>query len=432
MFVFLPLFIAPKIDAQINKYIFPNGLTLLHKENKSNEIVAINLFIKTGRICEAEEQTGITNFVQTLLTKGTRKYTTEQIAEIIESIGGILSTDTSSDFAEVSAMVTSKHFQTAFELLCEVVSNPTFPKKEIEKERSAILASIKARQEDIFTVTFDYFNQNFYGKHPYGLPVVGTEESVKKLKRKDLINHHQKFYAPEKMILVVVGNLSWELVRKTVENLFYQLLRAPDIHPVLRKELSEPVSPTALSFSSGEKIYHKKFKQTYLMIGYPAPEMSSPEYTGLKLLNALLGGGMRGRLFQELREKSSLAYDVSSFYPTRKLASCFVIYLGLDQRRLNEGKEKILEQVGRLKEEPVDKKELEEVKKFIRGNYLIEHFRNRQQAWYLGWWELMGKGYQYDEKYPEELSQITPEQIQTLARKYFAENYLTIIIQPEK
>lgn len=428
-----PLRSEARIHFRINKHVFPNGLTLIHKRNKSNQIVALELFIKTGRIYEPNEQAGITHLVQTLLTKGTKRYTASEIAEIVESIGGILSTGSDEDFAQVSSVVTVRHFNQAFDLLFEIVTNSIFPEKEIEKERQATLAAIKSREEDIFTVAYDHFNQNLYRgvnrsgshwEHPYALPPIGTEETVKKFTHEELVNYHRKFYTPEKMIIVIVGNLSWGEVKKTVEKTFASLPKG--------EELVTTTFPEISLSQNIEKIYPQKFKQAYLMFGYPVAEGSHSDYASLKVLNILLGGGMRGRLFRELRDKHSLAYEISSFYPTRKSTSHFIIYLGLDGTKLKQAKEKIQEQLKRLQTELVEEKELEEVKKFLRGNYLIEHSANRDQAWYLGWWELMGKGCEYDEKYPEILSQVTAEEILTVAKKYFTKNYLTIIIQPEK
>ena len=424
MAIVLSSFFVAEIQAGINKHVFPNGLTLIHKRNKSNQIVALELFIKTGRIYEPNEQAGITHLVQTLLTKGTKKYTASEIAEIVESIGGILSTGSNEDFAQVSSVVTVRHFNLAFDLLFEVITNPVFPEKEIEKERQVTLAAIKSREEDIFTVAYDYFNQNLYRNHPHALPPIGTEETVKKFTREELVNYHRKFYTPERMVIVIVGNLSWGKVKKTVEKTFASLPKGEEL-------VTAPFPEIPLS-QSIEKIYPQKFKQAYLMLGCPVAEGSHSDYAILKVLNTLLGGGMRGRLFRELRDKHSLAYEISSFYPTRKSTSHFVIYLGLDGTKLNQAKEKIQEQLKRLQTELVEEKELEEVKKFLRGNYLIEHSANRDQAWYLGWWELMGKGYEYDEEYPQILSQVTAEDILNIAKKYFTKNYLTIIIQPEK
>jgi len=429
LFIFISISIYSEAgEAMIHKHIFLNGLTLIHKENKSNQIVALEIFIKTGRIYEPEEKAGLTSFLQTLLSKGTKKHNAEQIAEIIESIGASFGTDTSEDYAEIYGVSTVKHFATLFNLIYEVYTEPIFPEKEMEKERQATLAGIKTREEDIFTVTYDYFSQELYNKHPYALPVIGTEKTVKSFTREDLVAHHQKFYTPERTILVIVGNLPWKKVKKMGEKTFGQIEVSISS---TREKLSELTLFSVILEQRIEKIYLKKFRQAYLMLGYPVPEVSHEDYPTLKVINTILGGGMRGRLFQELRDKYSFAYEISSFYPTRKLTSRFVIYLGLDENRITEAKEKILEQLKKIKDEPVSEKELKEVKTFLRGNYLIEHSKNKQQAWYLGWWELTGKGYQYDELYPEELSKITADQIQNLARKYFTENYLIIIIQPE-
>lgn len=412
--------------ANVKKVVCPNGLTLIHKENKSNAIVAIDLFIKVGSLNETESEKGLTTLMQGMLIKGTKNKSAEEVSEIIESVGGVLNAGGYDDYSEVSVMVTKPDFMTGWNLMYEVVSEPAFTKNHFEKEQKNMIAGIKSRQEEIYVVCTDIFNSLLYGKHPYAYPINGTIEAAEKFKREDVVNHHNKYFVPENMILVVVGNVNWDEVKSAVDK-SYGLLKRGTVNAVIDR----PVPPVPLT-KPVEKTENRKFKQAFMMLGYLFPESNNEDYAALKMLNAILGTGMNSRLFSNLRDKDSLAYELGSFYPTRKDKSRFAVFIGLDDNRVDEAKGKILNELKRITTEFVDDKELLDTKTFLRGNYFMDHATNKQQAWYLGWWELIGKGYEYDKKYADDLAQVTKEQIKLVAAKYFSDNYLTVIVRPEK
>ncbi|MDI6640898.1 MAG: insulinase family protein, partial [Elusimicrobiota bacterium] len=175
----------------------------------------------------------------------------------------------------------------------------------------------------------------------------------------------------------------------------------------------------------------KKFEQSYLMYGFIVPEISSADYTKLKLLNAYLGGGMSSLLFQELREKAGLGYEVNSFYPSRKDKSHFVLYIGLDSAAMKVAEEKIDSVIDKLKTELISDVRLKEIKNYLTGNYIFGHQTNSQQSWYLGWWEILGKGYEYDDRYLKELNKVTPEEIRKVANKYLTDKFVVARILSE-
>lgn len=417
------------------KIILDNGLTLIHKENKSNEIIAIDLFIKAGNRIENDDQAGITNFIQRLLLKGTRTRTAEQLALEIESMGGIINTATDDDYAEIYLIITREHFDKGLEILFDVVRNPSFLNGEIEKERSLILAQIKSKQDSIFATTYDLFNEALYGKYPYHKPTSGNEKTVSAIGHQDLINFHKQIYTPENMVLVVVGNVKENKVSQIITKIFDLRKNSSMVqktHPEntsTEKSLDELI-PQRETFY--KQTYRKKFKQAYLMLGYLLPEGSSPDYPALKVINAVLGGGMGSRLFLNLRDKEGLTYEIGAFYPTRILKSKFVIYLGLDAQNINIARQKILEELQKLQEQSLSEIELKEIKNYLKGTFILEHQTNKQQAWYLGWYEIIGKGYLYDTLYSQELQKVTAEDISRTAKKYFqVDNWIAIEIMPE-
>lgn len=438
LFIFIYSTIQPAHASPLTSYAFPNGLTFIFKQQPSSEVVVMDLFIKTGTLFEKNEEAGITNLVQSLTLKGTRKHSAEQIAYAIDSLGSILSTNTAEDYAEVYTVTTRKYFSAVYDLFFEVVTQPSFPAEEVKKERKNILNAIKAKKDSIFTVTYDLLNENIFTGHPYHKPVSGYSETVEKFTYQDLVSWFDRFYRPQNMILVIVGNLDEKRLLKEIRKTFGNL---PSPFPLPSGERTK-VRGTIPSPPRGEeeKVRGPKyqivtstqpFQQAYLMFGWLSPPINSPDYAVLKVINSILGEGMSSRLFLNLRDKQSLAYEVSSFYPSRKEQSKFVIYLGLDGSNLKKAHHATLTEIEKIKTEPVSSEELEEKINHLIGDFLMQHQTVKQQAWWLGWYEILGKGFSYDEIYPDQIKKVTPEQIKEVACKYFTKNYVFIQLVPE-
>jgi predicted Zn-dependent peptidase len=407
----------------VDTFTLSNGLLVLHKEITSNPLVAIDLFLKNGAIDEQPAQAGLANFTQVLLMQGTKTRNSEALAAAIEDIGGNIASDVEHDYSHIGISLLDSHVENAAELLSDIVQNPAFPEDEIEKERRNTLAGIVSRKDQIHNAANDLFNETFYDGHPYSWPDIGRENTVKKFKQKDFIAWHKRYYTAQNAVLIIAGNIGRDRAKALAEKYFASLPKGEKmaLYPVVAKPPSRTVTSRSV-----------KFKQAYLMTGYPAPSLHGREFVTLKILNAMLGGRMTGRLFTELREKLSLAYEVNSIYPTRRELSRFVIYLGLDAKNLELADRRIKELITELKTTPVPEKELEDTKNFIRGVYLLDHQTVERQVWYMGWWESMGMGYTYDQKYLDQLMAVTSADIREAANKIFADNALTVEVLPAK
>jgi len=407
---------------KIIKYTFKNGLVLIYKEVKPLPIIDIKLFIKVGTINETKEISGITNLTQTLLLKGTKTRTAKQISTEIESAGGSIGVDSSDDYSEISVAITNKHARKAFEIIADVFLNPVFEEQELLKEKMTVIASIKLRKDHIFDVSYDLLRENLYGEHPYSMLSIGTENSINKLTRNDLINWHKKYYGLPNVIIVVTGNIKFSEVKKYVKKYFEKI---PSVSSSEIK-LSKPEINTLKLIQQ-----NTKFEQAYLMYGFLAPSVKNDDYIKLKCLNTYIGGGMSSLLFQELREKEGLGYEVNCFYPSTKDISRFVVYIGLNKTSIELAKEKINKIFDELKQGKINKDRLQDVKNYIKGVYINDHQTISKQGWYLGWWEIMNKGYEYDKKYLDDIEKVSCDDLTYISKKVIS---IPVIIQlyPEK
>lgn len=407
---------------EVKKVTLKNNIVLIHKQIKPLPIVSVKLFVKVGSKDEPENKSGITPLTQELLLKGTKKRTAEQIGLEIESVGGSISSDSTEDFSEISVSVTSRHFDKAVSVLSDVFLNPVFPAEELEKEKTVTMASIRSRKDHIFNVAFDLLMENLYGRHPYARLPSGTEETVKNISRDDIVEWHRKFYGSPNVVIVVAGNVSLAETKSCINRYFSGI-------PEVQESKLSFEAPVPGSRNLTEK---RKFKQAYLMLGYLAPRVNSDDYPALKVLTTYLGGGMSSELFQKIREEAGLCYEISAFYPSRLDVSRFVIYTGLDKASLDKAKESIYKLLNDICRSPIDNKRLNEIKEYIKGTYLLEHQSISRQSWYLGWWEILGKGCEYDSRYVDDLLKITPEDILKVSQKYLQANNVVIQVIPEK
>ncbi len=410
------------------KTIFPNGLTLIHQYDQNSEVVALDLFVKAGASAEEKNQSGIANFIQDLLYKGTTSRTARQIAVESESIGTSINGSCADDYALVSAVVFKEYFEPMTDIFFDCVLNPTFPPEEVEKERANILASIKTREDSIFNVAFDRLNEEIYGEHPYHKPVIGYKRTLQNITRMQIMAFYQQYYRPENMILVIVGNISHKNIKKLLSNYFPELDQTMlSIQPIS----AAPATPNR--FKAKDITLETKFKQAYLMMGYLVPSVVDRDYPVFKIIATLLGGGMGSRLFVNLRGQQGLAYELDSFYPSRSYASILCIYLGLKETNLAQAQSSVMKEINTLKTTPVTTEELNNIKTYLSGQYLLSRQTNQSIAFYLGFYELLQKGFEYDAQYLADLNAVTSNDISRVANDYFSDNKLARIkLIPQK
>lgn len=410
----------------MNRLNFPNGLTVLYRQTQSDPICAAHLLLPFGAAHEPAHQAGITTLSWALLNKGTRTRPARKLAEEIESMGAFIAAGASHDYSEMSCHSISDVFEKTLEIMADMLFEPSFLASEVEKERNALLASIRARKESIFTVTQENLHLHLYRSHPYARPASGHEETVKNLKADDLINWHKKISCPKGAILSLASSIPFESMATTLEGLF-----GPSRwEQPANDSLGEVTHPVSLK-NAVQQTHRSKFEQAYLMYGFSAPELTSPDYIPLKVLGGILGGGMSARLFQNLREKNGLAYDVGAYYPTRKWGSGFLIYMGLQHSRIKEAKQRILQELARLQNESVPIDEFRQAVNYLKGTFILDHQTNSQRAHYMGWWEILGRGSDFDRVYLEKLDAVTPKDVHAISQRYLSQPYVLIETHPK-
>jgi len=404
------------------KTILDNGIRLIVKENPSLPIVTLQVSFLGGVRFEEEFQNGINSFLAVMVTKGTRNQSSLEIAKKVERMAGSLNGFSGYNSFGLNFTFLSVHFEEAFNLLTEVIRQPSFDQEEMEKRRRLILASIQQQEDELGRLVFKLFRKTLYEKHPYRMDTLGTLDSIRRLTQKDLKEYYQRMVIPENMVLTVVGDVDQKQVLVAVKKGFGDLkresLRVPTISqepPLQKKRQAEIV---------------KMKEQAHFVLGFLGISFHHPDSYALTVLGAALSG-QGGRLFRELRDKESLAYALN-FMAHPNLDPGFIgIYMGTHPNKLETAIEAVLRELKKVREEGLTVEEVDRAKKYLIGNFEIGLQTNGAQANQMSLDELYGLGFDHYQKYPQEIQKVTKEDVNRVAKKYFKlETYSIAIIRP--
>jgi zinc protease len=389
----------------------PNGLTVLVRESSATPVVAASLFVRVGSRWETEDDAGITHLLQQVLLKGTTTRSALEVAEAAETLGGGISAAADMDFSEVRTTALARNWKHMLELLADVALRPTLPDGEIDGERKSMLTALRSRQDQPFPLAMDTVMAHVYGAHPYGRPLLGRPAALAKIDRTALLAHHQRFYRAPRMILAVSGDVSAREVVAEITRLF-AAAPAGEGDP-------DPSATTAVA-RADRTVIVKPSAQAQVLVAFLAPPTSHPDYAAVKVLATALGGGMAGRLFTEVRDKQGLAYSTGGAYPSRLGPGVLYMQLGTAPANQTRAEAAMLGELTRIQREPLNPGELTRAKAYLLGQFALDRRTNARLAWYDAFFEVLGVGPDFAERYTRAVEAITAADVQRVARTYLA------------
>jgi predicted Zn-dependent peptidase len=406
----------------VEVFTLKSDIKVLFDKTEGEGIVSLRILSPVSVINESVGNAGISILTARLMSYSTKKRSSEILAKDLGSIGADLSSDVTYDAAGFSMSCLFEYFDKASEILADVILNPIFDKEEFDFEKENALATLNSRKDSIATTAADEFFKLFYASTSYACPVIGTRKSILKITHQDLINWHKYSYNASNILISVAGNVKEKVVKESLEKYFSDI-------PIGDK-FKEPI----FNLNHDKSINHEikgKFNQAYIFIGFPAPSVNGIGFVTTKVISAILGSRMTGRLFIELREKLGLAYEVNAGYPTRKKDSYFAVYIGLDKENIGLALRKI---DGLLKDfcsMKIFEQELKDVKSYIKGIYLLDRQTINKKSYYNGWREIIGQGYKYDVEYLNDIDKVTTQDVLDVANKIFIKKAVSVVVKPE-
>ncbi|HEY7437509.1 MAG TPA: pitrilysin family protein [Methylomirabilota bacterium] len=400
---------AGSAAAQPARQQLPGGLTVLVRQNTATPVAAASLFVRMGSRWETEDDAGISHLLQQVLVKGTASRSALEVAETAENLGGGISASADLDYSEVRATALARNWRAMLELIADVALRPALPASEIEGERRATLTALRSRQDQPFPLAMDTLMSHVYGDHPYGRPILGRPAALERIDRARLVAHHQRFYRAPRMILAVSGDVDTRFVMAEAARLFGDAPAGP--------EETEPTLPAATA-RADRTVIVKPSAQAQVLAAFLAPPASHPDYAAMKVLATALGGGMAGRLFTEVRDRQGLAYSTGGAYPSRLGPGVLFTQVGTAPANQARAEAAMLGELERIRREALTPTELTRAKGYLLGQFALDRRTNARLAWYDGFFESLGVGPGFAERYARAVEAVSVEDVQRVAQAY--------------
>ncbi len=356
----------PRDDARRTR--LANGLTVIVRRSDVAPVVAVSLLVRMGTRWETPETAGLSNFVHAVMVKGTARRSGSQLAETVAGLGGKLSAPGEADYSEIRASALSRFWRELLGLTAELA---------LEPKRNFDHAAVVAR--------------------------------------------YRAFYRPERMVLAVSGQVPVDDVLAEAQRLFGAMPSGDS------GALDAPIAPPVAA--ARRSVIEQPAQQTQILVGGLAPPLDHQDHAAVKVLSSVLGGGMAGRLFVELRDKRALAYTATAFYEPMKEPGVLVLYLGTTPETAAQAEQALLAEIARVTREPVPAEELARAKSYLLGRYAMDRRTSERLAWYLAFYDVEGVGAAYPERYRRAVEAVTAADVQRAATTYLA-TPVTLVLGP--
>ena len=399
-----------------------NGLRVLPVTMPYLQSVSVGFFMGVGSRYESDALAGASHFVEHMLFKGTeRRPTAWDIAEAIEGKGGVFNASTGLETTLYWAKVATAHLPDALDVLSDMLLNATFDPAEMEKERDVIAEEINYSLTMPASLAQMRANELQWPEHPLGRDVAGTPQSVATISRQALLAFRSDHYRPGDTILSVAGPVTHEDLLDLVESNLAGWEPGPRMHYTPAPSPNGQNDPRIL-------VETKDSDQVQISMSFAGMSRQDPNRFALRLLNILLGEGMRSRLFQEVRERLGLAYNVGSYVTTMQDTGTVGAYAGVAEDRTEEALQAILAQFDLMRQELVAEDELQAARQFIRGRLAL----SLEDPFTLASWYARQELLEPEVLEPEEaltrIDSVQAEHIRNMAQAMFRPDRLNLAI----
>jgi predicted Zn-dependent peptidase len=344
------------------KTVLHNGLRIISHPMPRMRSVALGIWIKVGGRYESSQNKGVSHFLEHLLFKGSKKFSHRKIKESIEGKGGSLNGFTSEESTCYLAKIPARHLGSAWDVLSDMVLHPLLPAQEVEKERAVILEEIKMYKDQPQVYVYDLLEGLLWPRQPLGMPIIGTVDSVTQIKREEIRSFKNRFYTPLNIVISAAGQFKHEKLVRVAQKTFAH---------ITEKDASDFIKIRECQKAPSLKIFHRETEQTHMALGFHSLARSHPLRHALGLLHIVLGANMSSRLFNELREKRGLAYEIGTLVKRYLDTGVFLVHAGIDNSKALEAVKLILAQLKICKKELISKEEFKRAKEFYLGQLML-------------------------------------------------------------
>jgi len=407
---------TPSSSSVIERTRLDNGLTVISEYLPVVRSVSMGVWIKAGSRFETSETNGMAHFLEHMLFKGTKKRSAFKIAQSLEELGGHLNAYTSKEVTCYYAHTLDSHLNISVNVLSDLINNPLFKEKDIEKERLVIQEEINAVMDTPEEYIFDVFQEHLFPNQSLGNPILGTSKTISMINREKIVDFWSGFYQPENIIISAAGNIDHNRLIRLIEKNFHFEGKAFNPEWVAPKKADR-----------FELQIEQPLNQSHICMGLEGVSYHADDRFDLIALNTYLGGGMSARLFQVIRERFGLAYSIYSTLDFYKDTGVINFYMGTDQKNQEKAVQMLLKEIRTLSNNGVSSSIVRKLKEQLKGNYILGLESTSRRMTRLAKNEIYyGEQVSVDEMI-ESIEKISPESLQRVANKQLNPDNFNII-----
>jgi zinc protease len=414
--------VATQRAGEVQRHVFPNGLTLLVREDARLPLVSLHAAMRGGQLAETVENSGIGRLSARTIVKGTATRSADEIADLIEGGGGGVSADSGGSSFSLSVNVLRPELTAGLELWADILLRPSFPEGEVAREIARQVAALKQQEDHPSFIAFREMRRAAYGGHPFALNREGTPESLAALTRGKIAAFHAARVSAGNVVLAVFGDVKFDEVRALVAGAFAEI-------PAGARQ--ECAALPAVPPHSGQTIsVPKDKKQAFLVVGFPTVALTHPDRVVLDLIDEACSD-MASRFFEAIREKHGLAYSVGA---TQVLGMCpglFAFYLSTAPEKLDFAQAELVKEIHTLAADGLTEAEIERARKTWIGKQAMQQQHNGGLAHVCALDELYGLGFNHSSEVLERVRGITSGEVREACARYFSVAPLVVRVGQE-
>ena len=400
----------------------PNGLKVFVVSDRREPSVAARLIIfSAGGIDDPAGSPGVSQMTANLLTQGTKRRSAQDIADAIDFVGGQLTAQAGKDATTITLDVVKKDLNLGLDLMSDVVLHPAFKPEELDRRREQVLSSLTVQYSNPDYLASLTFNHVVYSGSPYGWPIEGTPDTVKKLKSEDLAKFHDAHYAPNQGFLAFAGDIAPEEAFAMAEKYFGDWAK-------IDLPAATPAVPAPISGQHIWLIDKPDAVQTQIRVGKLGVRRADPELIPLQVTNRIFGGGYNSRLNTEVRVKKGLTYGAFSSFTPRRFAGSFTAGTFTRTAATVEATKLVVELMAKIATGDITAKELDFARDYLAGVYPIETETAEQVADRILTAAAFELPADYNSTYPERVRSVSASDAKAIAQRYFTTKDLDIVL----
>jgi predicted Zn-dependent peptidase len=388
------------------KTVLPNGIKILTETLPGSKSFSLGFWFEVGSRDEDLKHNGITHFIEHMFFKGTKKRSAKKIVTEIESCGGYLNAFTSKEHTCYYGRGLVDHFSTTFDVISDMIQNSVFKQSEIKKEAGVIVDELRDVDDNPEELIFDKFEEILFSGNSLSYPILGTEKNIRKFNHDDFIRYINQKYAYDRLLIASSGGIKNDAVVKLAEKYFNEDFRKSRLN---RKLFSNhETKPRTINVD-------KEIQQVHAIIGTSTYGYQSKKRVHVSLLSQILGEGSSSRLFQSLRERNGIAYQVHSFLNSLLDTSVFGIYFSTNEKMINKALRLVEIELKKLREIKVSEKELSKAKEALKGSIILSMENTSNRMIRMAQSELYYNKYKTIEETISEINSVSVKNISDIA-----------------